>query len=177
MTMTHEQAAAIFRATGKYPPDYGPPQAQQALLPTASPVTLPSASASANCKRKWVSLVDTTGNVLRDVPLPRPRSIQHQLTAARPKMPYAAVMNRKGINREAAAHFLERLDWMVSHLHFAPEHNDGCMHGGLVNVRARGQRHRASRHAPQLLAGSRSGLYAALHTISLPCGESALENF
>ena len=76
--------------------------------PRASPVTLPSASASANCKRKWVSLVDTTGNVLRDVPLPRPRSIQHQLTAARPKMPYAAVMNRKGINREAAAHFLER---------------------------------------------------------------------
>ena len=76
-----------------------------------------------------MSLVDTTGNVLRDVPLPRPRSIQHQLTAARPKMPYAAVMNRKGINREAAAHFLERLDWMVSqlHLHHAPEHNDGCM--------------------------------------------------
>ena len=44
-------------------------------------------------------------------------------------MPYAEVMNRKGINREAAAHFLERLDWMVSqlHLHYAPEHNDGCM--------------------------------------------------
>ena len=117
------QPASTHHGTGRRLPP------QQALLPTASPVTLLSASASAIGKIKWVSLVDTTGNMLRDVPLPRPRSIQHQLTAARPKMPYAAVMNRKGINREAAAHFLERLDWMVSqlHLHHAPEHNDGCM--------------------------------------------------
>jgi hypothetical protein len=45
-------------------------------------------------------------------------------------MPYEAMMNRKGINREAAAHFIERLDWMVSqslHLHYAPGHNDGCV--------------------------------------------------